>query len=469
MSHEILVVDDEADIRALITGILQDEGYATRQASNGPEAIDLIDQRCPHLIILDIWLGDSSFDGIKILDLVRKNHPEIPIIMISGHGTIETAVAAIRKGAYDFIEKPFKAEKLLILAKRALENLVLKRDVNELRGLIMNNHVLIGSSSALNQIRHSITKLAAVESRVLITGPQGSGKELCARLLHQQSQRSTGPCIVFRCSNKDPELFEQELFGVENYLENRPLIGALEKAHGGVLILDEITSIPPLAQAKLIKFFHEKSFCRVKGSRPVDADVRIISISMFDVACENSFATIREDLMYRLKVAQLNIPPLRDRCEDIPSLMDYYLKRRALTLGVIHKSIREDAMTALKKYDWPGNVRQLMNVVDWIYATHLDTSRDIVTLEDLPREIAEEIPPVLGLESVQDVLSLPLREARELFEREYVISQLAKHSGNVSQTAQFIGMERSALHRKLKALSIHVSEKSEDFEKTKMA
>jgi two-component system nitrogen regulation response regulator NtrX len=454
MKQDILIIDDEADIRSLISGILQDEGYETREAADGLKGIDLIRDRMPGLVILDIWLGDSRNDGIRILELIKQETPDLPVLMISGHGTIETAVAAIKRGAYDFIEKPFKAERLLILVRRALETASLRYEVNELKQRSTESLDIIGQSSFTNTLRQTIQKIAPTNSRVLITGPSGSGKELVARLIHQGFRGERGRMVVVNCAVDDSATLEKELYGEEKNGE-RTRIGAFEQAHNGTLLLDEIANIPMVCQSKLVRVLHEQSFTRVGGTRKVQANVRVIASSSLD--CQNAInqQQLREDLYYRLSVISVGIQPLAQRVEDIPYLAEHFLKVIAESRGALPPKLTNEALSALQVYPWPGNIRQLKNVAEWIVImTEKEVSQE-VTLNMLPVDVTSKSPAVMTIDKSNDILNLPLREAREAFEREYMLAQLAKFSGNVSQTAMFIGMERSALHRKLRLLSVH--------------
>jgi two-component system, NtrC family, nitrogen regulation response regulator NtrX len=457
MAHDILIVDDEADIRMLIAGILQDEGYSTREAANSQEALVRIRARQPSLVILDIWLQGSELDGIEILKIIRHEAPSLPVVMISGHGTIETAVAAIKIGAYDFIEKPFKSDRMLLLVERAIEAAKLKRDFEELKLRSGVDAELIGPSAAMNQLRQSIDRVAPTGSRVLIAGPAGSGKEVVARLLHTRSRRSKGPFVVVNCATMRPERLEIELFGTEPGAEGPESprkIGTFEQAHGGTLLLDEVADMPLETQGKIVRVLQEQVFERVGGSNRVEVDVRVVASSNRDLAAEIANGKFREDLFYRLSVVPVKVPPLRERRDDIPLLVRYFMTRSAQSAGLSPRELGEDAMAALQAYDWPGNVRQLKNVVDWLLIMAPGESRDAIRADMLPAEIGSIVPTVLKWEKGGEIMSLPLRDAREVFEREYLLAQVTRFGGNISRTAAFIGMERSALHRKLKSLGV---------------
>ena len=453
MTQDILIIDDEADIRNLISGILQDEGFQTRQAPDGLQGIDMIRDRCPDLVILDIWLGDSRNDGIKILELIKQETPDLPVLMISGHGTVETAVTAIKKGAYDFVEKPFKAERLLILVKRAMEAAALKDEVIELKSRSIDNLDILGDSLFSNQLRQTIQKVAATNSRILISGPTGAGKELVARCIHNASRLGKGRMVVFNCAVHDAETFDRELYGQELNGE-RQYTGALELAHNGTLLLDEVSETPLSCQSKLVRTLHEQVFTRVNGERKINVNVRILAATSVD--CEQAVAQglMREDLYNRLNVTAISMLPLAARVDDVASLATHFLKQIAQLKGMAVPQLTQEVLHALQGYSWPGNVRQLKNVMEWIAIMTQSAEVSDITLDMLPSDIAHRLPSSLVSDRSHEVLNLPLREAREIFEREYMLAQLAKFSGNVSQTAHFIGMERSALHRKLRLLSV---------------
>ena len=457
MAHDILIVDDEADIRMLIAGILQDEGYSTREAANSHEALARIRSRQPNLVILDIWLQGSELDGIEILKIIRHEAPGLPVLMISGHGTIETAVAAIKIGAYDFIEKPFKSDRLLLLVERAIEAARLKRDFEELKLRSGVDAEMIGGSATMNHLRQAVDRVAPTGSRVLITGPAGAGKEVAARLLHARSRRAKGSFVVLNCATMRPERLEFELFGTEPGAEGPDTprrIGTFERAHGGMLFLDEVADMPLETQGKIVRVLQEQVFERVGGTNKVEVDVRVVASSNRDLAAEITAGRFREDLFYRLSVVPIKVPALRERRDDIPLLVRYFMTRSAQNAGLGVRELGEDAMAALQAYDWPGNVRQLKNVVDWLLIMAPGEARDPIRADMLPAEIGSIAPTVLKWEKGGEIMSLPLRDAREVFEREYLLAQVTRFGGNISRTAAFIGMERSALHRKLKSLGV---------------
>jgi two-component system nitrogen regulation response regulator NtrX len=455
MALDILIVDDEADIRLLLAGVLKDEGYETREAADSTGALEAIARRRPSLVLLDIWLQGSALDGMQLLSLVKRDHPNLPVVMISGHGNVETAVAAIKEGAYDFIEKPFKADRLLLVIARAIEAMRLKRENDELRQRSGSDAELIGNCSIVAQLRQAIERVAPTGSRVLITGPAGSGKEVAARMLHRLSRRIDGPFVALNCATMHPDRLETELFGHEESDERGPAkIGTLEQAHGGTLLLDEVSDMPIETQGKIVRVLQEQTFNRVGGNRRVEVDVRVIASTNRDLAQEIVQGRFRQDLYYRLNVVPLRVPSLKERREDIPLLAQFLMGRAAELSGVPARRFGEDALAVLQTYDWPGNVRQLRNVIDWLLIMAPGDHNEPIVARMMPPEIAGETSATLGAFGNGEIMSLPLREARELFERHYLDAQVARFGGNISRTAAFIGMERSALHRKLRALGI---------------
>lgn len=452
MVLDILIVDDEPDIRELLSGILEDEGYVTRGAASGEKALKEIAARQPNLLILDVWLGDPQYDGLKILDLIQKTNPELPIVMISGHGTVETAVTAIKKGAYDFIEKPFKTDRLLLTVKRAIETATLRRENRRLKDTLPPPQ-MIGKSSAIQSIRKTIEKVAVANSRVLILGAAGVGKELVAQEIHNHSKRAQAPFLVCHCLMNSKDLLEDILFGIEGTPDSSRTLGLLELAHGGTLFLDEVTELPLETQGKLVRFLHEHSFKRRGGQAQVDVDVRIFAASKCDIKAAISSGLFREDLYYRLNVVTLTLPPLKDRVEDIPELVNYFVERLSTQAGVLKRQFSDSTLALMQAYSWPGNVHELRNVIEraLVFSPANDNA---VTPDELPPEIRGDKAALTTPSGAPDFLSMPLREAREYFEREYLLAQVQKFSGNISRTASFIGMERSALHRKLRQLSV---------------
>ncbi|GJE75734.1 MULTISPECIES: nitrogen assimilation response regulator NtrX [Methylorubrum] len=454
MSADILIVDDEADIRDLVAGILDDEGHRTRTAAGSDEALAAIESRRPHLVFLDIWLQGSRLDGLQVLDLIKTGHPDLPVVMISGHGNIETAVAAIKSGAYDFIEKPFKADRLILVAERALEASRLKREVRDLKVRSGQASRIVGGSVAVNQLRQTIERVAPTNARVMISGAPGAGKELSARTLHAASARASGPFVVINAATITPETMEAELFGVEAGEGRVRRVGALEEAHGGSLYIDEVADMPKETQSRILRVLVDQNFQRVGGTARVHVDVRIISSSSRDLTEEIAGGRFREDLFHRLSVVPIRIPSLAERREDVPELITFFMEQISAATGLPRRRIAEDAMAVLQSHDWPGNIRQLRNNVERLMILTQSDPEQEVTSEMLPTEIGALVPTTPTGAGGEKLMSLALREAREIFEREYLVAQIARFSGNISRTAEFIGMERSALHRKLKSLGI---------------
>jgi len=455
MANDILIVDDEADIRDLVAGILEDEGFKTRTARDSDSALAEISSRRPHLIFLDIWLQGSKLDGLQLLEQIKRDHPEVPIVMISGHGNIETAVAAIKRGAYDFIEKPFKADRLILVANRALETSRLKREVRELKQHAPSSGSLVGRSPCMNQLRQTIDRAAKANSRIMIVGPSGGGKELAARTLHAMSGRAEGPFVVINAAAITPERMEVELFGVElSDGETGRKPGALEEAHGGTLFIDEIADMPRETQNRILRVLVDQTFQRAGGTTKVSVDVRIVSSTARNLEAEIAEGRFREDLYHRLSVVPIRVPPLSERREDIPELVDYFMDQISTTTGLPKRRIGEDAMAVLQSHVWPGNVRQLRNNVERVMILAGGDSEAAISADMLPQDVGSMIPAMPTGNNGEHIMGLPLREAREVFERDYLIAQISRFSGNISRTAEFVGMERSALHRKLKALGV---------------
>jgi len=451
-TSEILIVDDEEDIRDLIAGILKDEGYETRVAGDGDGALAAVRARRPQLVILDIWLQGSKLDGIQVLDVLKREHAELPVVMISGHGTIETAVASIKKGAYDFIEKPFKADRLIHVAARALEAARLKREVAELRLKAGDDSELVGLSSAISQLRQLVEKIAPTGSRVLITGPSGSGKEVVARLIHGRSRRAGNAFVAINCATMDPARIESELFGVES-ADGPRKIGLFELAHNGTLYLDEVADMPIETQGKILRVLVDQTFTRIGGTQRVQVDARVISSTTADLRMEIADGKFREDLYHRLNVVPVRVPSLAERRDDIPPLVAHFMKRLSAASGLAVRDIGDDAMAVLQAHSWPGNVRQLRNIVERLLILASDDAAQAISADLLPSDLGASAP--WGGQGRGDlVISMPLREAREIFERDYLVAQINRFGGNISRTAAFIGMERSALHRKLKSLGV---------------
>ncbi|HEX8482624.1 MAG TPA: sigma-54 dependent transcriptional regulator [Allosphingosinicella sp.] len=453
MSIDILVVDDERDIRELVAGVLEDEGYQTRSAADSDSALEAIAQRRPSLVLLDVWLQGSRLDGLDLLDEIKRRDPSIPVLVISGHGNLDTAVTAIRRGASDFIEKPFEAERLLLLVERATETERLKREIASLRATVGREADLTGSSSAINGVRATLKRVAQTGSRVLVTGSAGVGKEVAARLLHGWSGRANAPFVIVNAARMTPERVDEELFGAE---EAGDLIrpGLLEQAHGGTLFLDEIADMPIATQARILRVLTDQSFTRVGGQRVVKVDVRVVSATARDLMHEIAEGRFREDLYYRLNVVPVLIPSLAERREDIPALVEHFVAHYANERRVPTPEVAPDAMVALQSYEWPGNVRQLRNIVERTVILAPGNRIGRIDLDLLPGEVLGSRREGEGGAGNSAIMGSPLREARESFEREYLRVQIRRFSGNISRTASFIGMERSALHRKLKLLGI---------------
>jgi two-component system nitrogen regulation response regulator NtrX len=455
---DILIVDDERDIRELVSGVLSDEGYACRTAGDSTSALAAIDEKRPSVVLLDVWLHGSPMDGLEVLDEIKEREPQLPVVIFSGHGNIDTAVSAVSRGALDFIEKPFEAERLLHLVARATETERLRRENTRLKDSSVNSAEFTGNSAAITQVRATLKRVANTGSRVLINGPAGAGKEIAARILHAWSPRADNAFVIVNSARITPERFEQELFGEESEGKLvRP--GLLETADGGTLYLDEVADMPLSTQARILRVLTEQSFVRVGGSRQVGVDVRVVSSTSRDLQKEMEEKRFREDLFYRLNVVPLTVPSLAERRDDIPNLAEHFFAQFAAEQGLPAPTVNEDAMAALQAYDWPGNVRQLRNVVE---RTIILTPRDQLTTIETEMLSGEITGGKLGGGSgVTALMGAPLREARESFEREYLTVQIRRFSGNISKTASFIGMERSALHRKLKLLGMADRKNSE--------
>ncbi|MBL4804755.1 MAG: sigma-54-dependent Fis family transcriptional regulator [Alphaproteobacteria bacterium] len=455
-TKDILIVDDEADIRALIRGILEDEGYTVREAGGSKEAFAAIEEAVPALVIQDIWLQDSHMDGLEILREIKSKQRSLPFVMISGHGTIETAVSAIKDGAYDFIEKPFKSDRLLMMVSRALENASLLRENAALKKQNLTfEDDLIGQSSEIQNIKQVIEKAAPTNSRILIQGEAGTGKGVIARLIHKYSLRADQVLVTLNCATLNAHDFEVELFGCAKDSEQ---IGVFEQAQGGTLILDEVTDLPIEAQSKIIRVLQEKTFKRVGDTKNMNIDIRVIATSGRDIEEAVQSGAFKDDLYYRLNVVPISMPALKERSEDIPALAEHFV--RELQNMTDEEVFTKAALRRLKSYTWPGNVRQLKNVIEWMCIMHSLEDGECFDVQHLPPEItgvngengAGQSPILQELNDMY--LEIPLRDARELFEKEYLLTQVDRFEGNISQTAKFVGMERSALHRKLKSLNI---------------
>jgi two-component system nitrogen regulation response regulator NtrX len=452
LARDILIVDDEEDIRESLSGILSDEGYAPRTAIDSRTALLALEERTPALVILDIWLENSELDGLELLEVIRTDYPALPVIIISGHGNIETAVSAIRHGAYDFIEKPFTADRLLVVVARAIEAARLRRENEELRLRVGQDSDLVGTAPAINAMRAAIEKVAPTGSRVLITGPAGSGKELAARLLHNRSRRAHGPFVVLNAARMSPDTIELELFGAED--RDTVKTGIFEQAHQGTLFIDEVADMPLETQGRILRVLQEQTFTRLGGSEQIRVDVRVISGSSRNLSEEIAGGRFREDLYHRLAVVPVRVPSLAERREDIPVLARYFMERMAHSTGLPARSIADDAMAILQAKEWPGNVRELRNLIERLLIMAPGTPETPIHAETMPPEIRSGGATALHHAGNGEVMAMPLREAREVFEREYLLAQINRFGGNISRTASFVGMERSALHRKLKALGV---------------
>lgn len=456
MSTDILVVDDEPDIRELIAGVLEDDGHGVRVAATAERAIEEVRGRTPSLVVLDVWLQGSDMDGLSVLKYLKTIDPVLPVIVISGHGNVETAVAAIRRGAYDFIEKPFKADRLLHLVSRAIESSKLKRENEALRSHSFSVSDWIGDSGAAQALRTHIEKVAPTNSRVLVSGEAGVGKELCAKLIHEHSRRAGGPFIAVNAANIAPEQMERELFGEEDNAGMPVKIGVFEQAHGGTLLLDEVGDMPLGTQSKILRVLTEQRFQRVGGGSDVSVDVRVMSSSTRDLEQAIATQAFRKDLYYRLNVVPLSVPSLADRRDDIPALVEYFSARIADSSGLTPRAFSQEAIAVLQSMHWPGNVRQLRNLVERVLILSRDSSAGVVNVDELPLDRGSgDGGDAMGVSA--DFVGLSLRDAREQFERDYLSLQITRFDGNISRTAEFIGMERSALHRKLKALGVNAS------------
>ncbi|MDD9715595.1 sigma-54 dependent transcriptional regulator [Dinoroseobacter sp. PD6] len=454
---DILIIDDEKDIRELVSDILQDEGYATRTVGTAEDCMDQIETQPPGLMILDIWLKDSSMDGIDILVRVKRERPEIPIVIISGHGNIEIAVAAIKQGAYDFIEKPFNIDQLLLVVKRAMETSKLRRENAELKrqGPVATD--LLGNSAAMKTLRSQLDKVTRSNGRVMLTGPSGSGKEVAARYIHANSARASGPFVSVNSAAIEADRMEEVLFGREGP-DKSVEKGLLELADGGVIFFDEVADMPAGTQSKILRVLVDQQFQRVGGTQKVKVDLRVISSSTTDLEAEVASGRLRQELFHRLNVVPITVPSLDERREDIPVLARHFIAHFNETQGLAARELGAEAEAMLQTMRWPGNVRQLKNVMERVLI--LGTGEGEISPEELPSAGPEaEADGATGLVS-GTLATLPLREARELFEREYLMTQINRFGGNISRTAAFVGMERSALHRKLKSLNVVTSTKS---------
>lgn len=459
MALDILIIDDEDDIRDLIAGILEDEGYQARQAHDADSALNEIAKRRPSLVFLDIWMQGSRLDGLQLLDEFQSQHPDMPVVMISGHGNVETAVSAIRRGAYDYIEKPFKVDRLLLITQRAMESARLKNEVADLRERSNKAAQMVGNSPAIQAVRSLIEKSAPTNSRIFISGSSGTGKGLSARLIHEKSARAQAPFVEINCSLYSPDEVSVVLFGRETREKTGTLrteVGALERAHGGTLYLSEVATLPAQAQQALLRTLVESKFNRVGGTVAVPIDVRIISSSSQNVGTLIEQGQFRSDLFHRLSIVPLQLSSLKERREDIPSLVEVFIEQVCRLHNLRTLTIGPDAVAVLQAQDWPGNARQLRNSIERLLILIKDQAPadGVVTAALLPPDIGEVLPTVGDSDSSAHLMSLPLRDAREVFERQYLMAQIERFGGNISKTAEFVGMERSALHRKIKSLGL---------------
>lgn len=461
MALDILIIDDEADIRDLISDILKDDGFSSRAAANSAQAFRAISEKLPNAIILDIWLQDSDLDGLGILEMVKKQYPLMPVIVISGHGTIETAVSAIKMGAYDYLEKPFTHDKLMIILKRACESAKLKRENIDLKSKVIDKTEFVGSAAITTRLRTEIEKVAPTSGRVMINGAVGSGKELAARLIHKRSKRANGPFLVFSPIAMNATKIQQELFGEFERQESTNLfdkrVSILEAANNGTLYIDDVGDLPLNAQNKLLKFLRDQTL--IKGTKTTKLDVRIVTSTTKDLQVEITHGRFRQDLYYRLNVVPLYVPMLAERKEDIPLLVKYFVKQLSKFSGLKEREFSDESIAALQAYNWPGNVRQLRNVIEWtlIMNPPSSLSSDKIRSDMLPQEVINNSVNISKPDTNLDMMSMPLREAREVFERQYLTAQMNRFNSNISKTSTFVGMERSALHRKLKTLNIHAA------------
>ncbi len=464
MALDVLIIDDEMDIRDIISDILKDEGFSSRTAANSTQAFKAIAEKTPNAVILDIWLQGSELDGLGILEIIKKQYPLMPVIVISGHGTIETAVSSIKMGAYDYLEKPFTHDKIIILLKRACEASKLRRENIDLRSKVIDKTEFIGSSSVMTKLKGDIDKVAPTSGRVMIHGGIGSGKELVARLIHKKSRRVGGAFIVFSPTSMSANKIQQELFGDEEKQEQGAVfdkrISILEAAHNGTLYIDEVGDLPMVIQNKLLKFLKDQTLVKT-NNKTVKLDIRFITSSTKDLQSEIAQGKFRQDLYFRLNVVALYVMNLSERKEDIPLLVKYFIKQLSKFSGLKEREFSDESIAALQAYNWPGNVRQLRNVVEWTLIMNPPSSggAEKIKSDMLPHDVINNSVNISKPDNNLDMMSMPLREAREVFERQYLSAQMNRFNNNISKTSTFVGMERSALHRKLKMLSIHAASK----------
>ena len=462
MAVDLLIIDDEEDIRELIGGILEDEGYESRLADNSDAALAAIAERRPAMVILDIWLQGSRLDGLDLLIEIKKVHKDLPVVIISGHGNIETAVSAIKRGAYEYIEKPFKADRLIHVVGRALENSRLKRENEQLRHQSGESSSIVGSSNVMRDLTLVLKRAAPSNGRIMLFGPMGSGKELAARSIHNWSTRTEAPFVVVSAATMLPERMEEELFGVEDQHGNPTRVGKLEEAHGGTLYLDEVADMPMETQGKVLRVLVDQTFNRVGGAKQVNVDVRIVSSSSKDLTALAKAEAFREDLLHRLAVVPIHLPSLHEHREDIPELVHHFCSLYATQASKPLRTFAEDALAIIQTMDWNGNVRQLKNSVERLLIMSSGDADEPISAAMLPADLTGTTANGGGANGIESLMSLPLKDARDTFESEYIRAQLSRFGGNISKTAAFVGMERSALHRKMRALDISVAEREND-------
>ena len=461
MAVDLLIIDDEEDIRELIGGILEDEGYEARLAGNSDAALAAIAERRPAMVILDIWLQGSRLDGLDLLIEIKKVHKDLPVVIISGHGNIETAVSAIKRGAYEYIEKPFKADRLIHVVARALENSRLKRENEELRSQSGESSDIIGSSNVIRDLTLVLKRAAPSNGRIMLFGPMGSGKELAARSIHSWSTRAEAPFVVLPAATMLPERMEEELFGVEDKDGNPTRVGRLEAAHGGTLYLDEVADMPMETQGKVLRVLVDQTFNRVGGAKQVKVDVRIVSSSSKDLNALVQAEAFREDLLHRLAVVPIHLPSLHEHREDIPELVHHFCSLFSTQSSKPLRTFADDALAMIQTMDWNGNVRQLKNSVERLLIMSGGEADEPITAALLPADLTGTTSKNGSGSGIENLMSLPLKDARDTFETEYIRAQLSRFGGNISKTAAFVGMERSALHRKMRALDITVTERDD--------
>ena len=462
MALDVLIIDDEADIRDIISDILKDEGFTSRSVASSEQAFKSISEKTPNAIILDIWLQGSDLDGLGILEIVKKQYPLMPVVVISGHGTIETAVSAIKIGAYDYLEKPFTHDKLMIVLKRACESAKLRRENIDLKSRVIDKTEFVGNATITTRLKGEIEKVAPTSGRVMIHGAVGSGKELASRLIHKKSRRANGSFIVFSPTSMSPNKIQQELFGdserhdTNSFYDKR--ISVLEAANNGTLYIDEVGDLPNLAQNRLLKFLKDQILTKSEN-KSIKLDVRLITSTTKDLQVEIAHGRFRQDLYYRLNVVPLSVPILAERKEDIPLLVKYFVTQLSKFSGLKERQFSDEAIAALQAYNWPGNVRQLRNVIEWTLIMNPPSAgvMEKIKSDMLPQDVINNSVNISKPDTNLDMMSMPLREAREVFERQYLTAQMNRFNNNISKTSTFVGMERSALHRKLKTLNIHTA------------